>query len=85
MITLMAGSGVRISAGFISVQLRLLIMGSASALSVSDDLRNFAQQWLMDGRGLPADLNHSTHVDFVDYSIFASHWFDFCPDNWPLK
>jgi hypothetical protein len=49
------------------------------------DLKNFAEQWLMDGRGLAADLNYSTHVDFVDYSIFASYWFDFCPDNWPLK
>jgi hypothetical protein len=50
-----------------------------------DDLYNFAQQWLMDGRSLAADLNHSTHVDFVDYTILASDWFDFCPDNWPLK
>ena len=49
------------------------------------DLKNFAEQWLMDGRGLAADLNYSTHVDFVDYSIFALNWFDFCPDNWPLK
>jgi len=50
-----------------------------------DDLYNFAQQWLMDGRGLAADLNHSTHVDFVDYNILASDWFDFCPDSWSLK
>ena len=50
-----------------------------------DDLRNFVQQWLMDDRGLDADLNYSTHVDFVDYSIFASDWLDFCPDYWPLK
>ena len=49
------------------------------------DLKNFAEQWLMDGRSLAADLNYSTHVDFVDYSIFASNWLDFCPDNWPLK
>jgi hypothetical protein len=50
-----------------------------------DDLRNFAEQWLMDGRGLAADLNNSLHVDFVDYSIFALDWSDFCPDNWRLK
>jgi hypothetical protein len=30
-------------------------------------------------------LNHSSHVDFVDYSILASDWLDFCPDSWPLK
>jgi hypothetical protein len=47
-------------------------------------LRNFADQWLMDGRGLAADLNNSTHVDFIDFSIFALHWFDYCPDNWSL-
>ena len=50
-----------------------------------DDLHNFAQQWLMDGRGLAADLNYSSHVDFADYSILASDWLDFCPDNWLLK
>ena len=49
------------------------------------DLYNFTQQWLMDGRGLAADLNYSSHVDFVDYSIFSLNWSDFCPDNWPLK
>jgi hypothetical protein len=49
-----------------------------------DDLHNFAQQWLMNGI-LSADLDHSTHVDFVDYSIFASDWLDFCLDNWSLK
>lgn len=49
-----------------------------------DDLYHFSQQWLMNGI-LSADLDHSTHVDFVDYSIFASDWLDFCLDNWQLK
>jgi hypothetical protein len=48
------------------------------------DLKNFADQWLMDGRGLAADLNYSLHVDFIDFSIFALNWFDYCPDNWNL-
>jgi hypothetical protein len=45
-----------------------------------DDIANLASQWLMNGI-LSADLNHSTHVDFADYSILASDWLDFCPDN----
>ena len=50
-----------------------------------DDLENFASQWLMTGSSLAADLNHNGRVDFLDYSIFASNWLNFSPDNWPLK
>jgi len=49
-----------------------------------EDLYHFSQQWLMNGI-LSSDLNHSNHVDFVDYSILASDWLDFCPDNWSLN
>jgi hypothetical protein len=47
-------------------------------------LKKFADQWLMDGRGLAADLDFNQRVDFVDFSIFALNWFDYCPDNWSL-
>jgi hypothetical protein len=51
-----------------------------------EDLANFAMFWLVSGDWLiPADLNQSNNVDFVDYSILASYWLDYCPDGWQLK
>jgi len=50
-----------------------------------DDLQKFCQQWLQTGPGLIADLDGSNSVDFIDYSILANEWFDYCPIGWPLK
>ena len=50
-----------------------------------EDLGNFVDDWLKSGQGWPADLADNNDVDFVDYSIFAEHWLDFCPESWPLK
>ena len=66
------------SASPVAYKVRVCVVGA-------DDLRNFAAAWLNNGRGMPADLNGSTHVDFVDYGMFTSNWLDFCPDNWMLK
>ena len=47
-----------------------------------EDLANFVEDWLGTG---PGNLDGIGDVDFNDYSIFASYWLDYCPDNWPLK
>ena len=49
-----------------------------------EDLANFVDDWLVSGI-VPANLDGEEPVDFEDYSIFASYWFDYCPDDWPLK
>jgi hypothetical protein len=49
-----------------------------------DDLANFVEDWLDSGL-VPGNLDKLGDVDFKDYSIFASYWFDYCPDGWPLK
>ncbi len=49
-----------------------------------EDLANFVDDWLESGTGLPGDLSGNDEVDFLDYSIFASYWLDYCPDDWPL-
>jgi len=48
------------------------------------DLKTLAEQWLTSGAGLSADLKPDGTVDFEDFSVFASYWFDYCPGNWPL-
>lgn len=48
-----------------------------------EDLGNFVDQWLMTGT-LEADLSGDERIDFVDYSILADYWLDFCPDDWML-
>jgi len=49
------------------------------------DLQVFAFYWLSCGTG-PADLDgDADEVDFVDYSIFAGYWQDFCPVGWQFK
>jgi hypothetical protein len=50
-----------------------------------EDLSNFVNDWLDSGVGLPGDLSGDDDVDFVDYSIFADCWLDYCPDDWALK
>lgn len=49
-----------------------------------EDLANFVSWWL-DDADPPANLDGQDMVDFFDFSIFASYWLDYCPDNWPLK
>ncbi|MHC4659081.1 MAG: hypothetical protein ACYS83_07890 [Planctomycetota bacterium] len=55
------------------------------------DLANFVEQWLETGCNAGnnwcegADLGGVNTVDFVDYSILAFFWLDYCPDDWPLK
>ena len=49
-----------------------------------EDLANFVSQWLESGPDLPANLDSANGVDLVDFSIFASYWLCYCPDNWPL-
>jgi hypothetical protein len=49
-----------------------------------EDLANFVDDWL-DGGAIPGNLNLAGDVDFEDYSIFASYWKNYCPDQWPLK
>jgi hypothetical protein len=49
-----------------------------------DDLANFVAQWLQEGIGLEADLYEDEKVDFLDYSILASYWLDYCPPDWQL-
>jgi hypothetical protein len=50
-----------------------------------DDIESFSSQWLQDGSGLKANLDGIGRVDFLDYSIFAIYWLDYCPANWPLE
>jgi hypothetical protein len=49
------------------------------------DLANFVEDWLNSGVSLPGDLDSDNEVDFVDYSILADSWLDYCPDGWQLK
>lgn len=49
-----------------------------------EELANFADDWLENGMGLPADLDGSNNVDFADYAIFADYWLGYCPDDWLL-
>lgn len=48
-----------------------------------EDLGRFVDEWLMSGT-LDADLSGDNEVDFVDYSILADYWLDYCPDDWTL-
>jgi hypothetical protein len=45
----------------------------------------FAELWLYEGEGLPADLDGNTFVDLYDLKIFVDVWLCSCPYNWPLK
>ena len=48
------------------------------------DLGNFVDDWLESGT-VPGNLNDDRDVDFKDYSIIASYWLSYCPDDWLLK
>jgi hypothetical protein len=50
-----------------------------------EDLASFVDDWLVSDTGLPGDFSGNDEVDFVDYSIFADYWLDYCPDDWHLK
>ncbi len=50
-----------------------------------DDLANFADDWLVSGADVPADLSGDSDVDFEDYGMFAWWWRGYCPDGWQLK
>jgi hypothetical protein len=39
-----------------------------------DDLKVFCEQWLQQGTGLSADLNGSSQVEFLDFSILGENW-----------
>ena len=71
--------------GWINFQSADLYGYNVKACKVNfEDLANFVDDWLVSGIGLPGDLSGNDEVDFVDYSIFASYWLDYCPDDWPL-
>jgi len=72
--------------GWINFQSADLYGHNVKACKVNfEDLANFVDDWLETGIGLDADLNGNDEVDFIDYSMFAELWLDFCPDDWPLK
>jgi hypothetical protein len=50
-----------------------------------DDFARFAETWLYEGEGLPADLNGSGVVDLYDLKEFVLEWLCACPYNWPLR
>jgi hypothetical protein len=61
------------------------VYGVQACVVSMDDLENFVSYWLALGVN-PADLDgEADDVDYEDYAIFASYWFDFCPDGWLLK
>ena len=71
--------------GWINFQSADLYGDNVMACKVNlDDLANFVAEWLLSG-DLDADLSGNDEVDFVDYSILADYWLDYCPDDWPLK
>jgi hypothetical protein len=45
----------------------------------------FAELWLYEGSGLPADLDNDEDVDINDLKEFIDYWLLCCPYNWPLK
>jgi hypothetical protein len=49
-----------------------------------EDFANFAQEWLLGGTGVPADLDHNGIVDLNDLLILAGYWLGPCSIQWPL-
>jgi hypothetical protein len=45
----------------------------------------FAEHWLVQEPGLPADLDQINGVNGVDLRLFAEQWLCYCPTDWPLK
>jgi hypothetical protein len=50
-----------------------------------DDFARFAEYWLQSGSNLPADLDGSGFVDWMDLQRFVYEWLCVCPYNWPLR
>jgi hypothetical protein len=50
-----------------------------------EDFARFAELWLYEGEGLPADLDGNTSVDLYDLKLFTDEWLCPCPYAWPLK
>lgn len=50
-----------------------------------EDFARFAELWLYEGEGLPADLDENGYVDYYDLKTFADYWLLCCPYNWPLR
>ena len=48
------------------------------------DLMIVARDWLQSGSDLAGDVDHSGHVDLLDFSKIVSYWLNYCPDDWPL-
>ena len=48
-----------------------------------ENLANFVADWLQSGP-IPGNLDETENVDLLDFSILASYWLSFCPDDWPL-
>ncbi len=47
----------------------------------------FAQYWLEQGTGSPADLYEDLNnkVNELDLGVFVDQWLCYCPEKWPLK
>jgi hypothetical protein len=50
-----------------------------------EDFARFAELWLYEGSGLPADLDGDNDVDIDDLNLFVDYWLLCCPYNWPLR
>jgi hypothetical protein len=49
------------------------------------DFARFAELWLYEGSGLPADLDSDEDVDIDDLKLFVDEWLCYCPYDWPLR
>ena len=47
----------------------------------------FAEYWLEEGTGSPADLfvDPDNEVNWLDLRVFVEQWLCYCPTGWPLK
>jgi hypothetical protein len=50
-----------------------------------EDFAYLADDWLLTGTGLAADLNKDGAVDLNDLAILASYWLSPCSIQWPLQ
>jgi hypothetical protein len=50
-----------------------------------EDFARFAELWLYQGSGLPADLDDDDDVDIDDLKLFVDEWLCTCPYDWPLR
>ena len=51
------------------------------------DFARFAEYWLEEGTGSPADLfvDVDNEVNWLDLRVFVEEWLCYCPAGWPLK